>query len=585
MGSAATARTAVRVVLLSVLALVSASALASVSHAEPEGATPGSGRGAAAVIAAGGFHSCAVLENGTVRCWGGNDVGQLGYGDTDDRGDNAGEMGDNLDPIALGTGRTAIAIAAGGFHSCALLDNGAVKCWGNNDVGQLGHGDTDDRGDDAGEMGDNLAPIALGTGRTATAIAAGDSHTCALLDNGTVKCWGATTSASSARATPTIRGDGAGEMGDNLARGRPRHRSHRHRDHAGGVHTCALLDDGTVKCWGANDAGQLGYGDTELAATTPARWATTSPPIDLGTGRTAVAITAGDAHTCALLDNGTVKCWGYNVNGQLGQGDTDDRGDDAGEMGDNLPPVDLGTGRTATAITAGDFHTCAVLDNDTVKCWGSNVFGAARPGRHGATVATTPARWAISWGRSVSAPAAPQSRSPPATSIRVRCSTTTPSSAGGRTSSGSSARATWTTAATTAGEMGDSLASVVVEQFVEGGSGRCCARPPVQLVRCRWFSKRVCWRGRHRLMTVGSRSSDTGSSRRRMACRGRRWSLDTGSTTTSFTATGLTAGVAVRFRVAAINSIGVSPPTLPTSAVVPTATGRVRHPPKAIWCR
>ncbi len=146
-----------RVVVLAALALVAASAPASVSHAEPEGATPGSGRGAAAVITAGGFHSCAVLENGTVRCWGDNDAGQLGYGDTDDRGDNAGEMGDNLAPIDLGAGRTATAIAAGSSHSCAVLDNGAVKCWGDNDVGQLGYGDLDDRGDNAGEMGDNLA--------------------------------------------------------------------------------------------------------------------------------------------------------------------------------------------------------------------------------------------------------------------------------------------------------------------------------------------------------------------------------------------------------------------------------------------
>src|SRR4029453_17040006 len=102
-----------------------------------------------------------VLENGSVRCWGGNDTGQLGYGDTDDRGDNANEMGDDLDPIDLGAGRTASAVVGGSFHSCALLDGGAVKCWGANDVGQLGQGDLEPRGDAAGEMGNDLGPIDL----------------------------------------------------------------------------------------------------------------------------------------------------------------------------------------------------------------------------------------------------------------------------------------------------------------------------------------------------------------------------------------------------------------------------------------
>ena len=196
--------------------LVAASAPAGVSHAEQEGAMPGSGRGAAAVISAGGFHTCAVLENGTVRCWGGNDAGQLGYGDTDVRGDGADEMGDNLAPVDLGTGRTAIAIVGGGFHTSAVLDTGAVKCWGDNNSGQLGYGDFNDRGDGADEMGDNLAPIGLGTGRTAIAIAAGD------------------------------------------------------------IHTCALLDDDTVKCWGANAPGQLGQGDANGRGGGPVRWVTTS---------------------------------------------------------------------------------------------------------------------------------------------------------------------------------------------------------------------------------------------------------------------------------------------------------------------
>ena len=99
------------------------------------------------------------------------------------------------------------------------------------------------------------------------------------------------------------------------------------------------------------------------------------PPIDLGTGRTATAISTGSAHTCALLDDSTVKCWGHNTYGQLGQGSTTWLGDGPGEMGDDLPPIDLGTGRTAAAISAGDVHSSALLDDSTVKCWGHNDLG------------------------------------------------------------------------------------------------------------------------------------------------------------------------------------------------------------------
>merc|ERR1712014_430620 len=97
--------------------------------------------------------------------------------------------------------------------------------------------------------------------------------------------------------------------------------------------------------------------------------------IDLGSGRSAKALASGFHHTCAILDNDEVKCWGQNYNGQLGYGDTSNRGDDSGEMGDSLAAIDLGTGRSAKALAHGYTHTCAILDNDEVKCWGKNVGG------------------------------------------------------------------------------------------------------------------------------------------------------------------------------------------------------------------
>jgi len=109
---------------------------------------------------------------------------------------------------------------------------------------------------------------------------------------------------------------------------------------AGRNHTCALLDDGSVRCWGLNDLGQLGRGSAGNVGLNPGEIAAL-PPTDLGPGRTAVAIDAG-SHTCALLDNGGVKCWGPNESGQLGQGNTTSIGA-AGGMGAALREIDFGS--------------------------------------------------------------------------------------------------------------------------------------------------------------------------------------------------------------------------------------------------
>jgi alpha-tubulin suppressor-like RCC1 family protein len=111
-------------------------------------------------------------------------------------------MGDNLPAVDLGAGKTASAIAAGYFHTCALLNDGSVKCWGHNVDGQLGLGDSSDRGDGPNEMGDNLPAVNLGAGKMVSAMAAGSLFTCALLNDSRVKCWAATPTVSSVWATP-----------------------------------------------------------------------------------------------------------------------------------------------------------------------------------------------------------------------------------------------------------------------------------------------------------------------------------------------------------------------------------------------
>jgi alpha-tubulin suppressor-like RCC1 family protein len=317
-------------------------------------------------------HTCAILANDTVKCWGSNSAGRLGYGDTLNRGDGADEMGSNLPVVDLGSGRTAKAIIAGAAHTCALLDNNTVKCWGLNYAGQLGLGDTENRGDGADEMGSNLPAVDLGSGRTAKAISAGKIHTCAILDDGSVKCWGYNSNGQLGLDDTDSRGDGTGEMGAALPTVYLGSGRTAKAIAAGGFHTCALLDDSSVKCWGANAVGQLGLGDTTNRGDSSGDYGMASlTAVDVGS-RTITQLVTGAGTTCVLFDTGAVACWGVNIYGQLGIGTADNRGDGTSEMGTNLQLVDLGSGHTAKSLSAAALHTCAILDDDSVKCWGGN---------------------------------------------------------------------------------------------------------------------------------------------------------------------------------------------------------------------
>jgi alpha-tubulin suppressor-like RCC1 family protein len=280
-------------------------------------------------VAGGWFHACARTDDGEVRCWGRNDDGQLGI-----TGNTTAQL-QPVTPASLGPGRTAVALAAGYQHTCARLDDGQLRCFGG---GVLD-------GDDGNQL------IPFGEGRTVTTMGAGDLHTCAALDNGELRCWG-------------TNDEGELGLGDRTARPRPDQAvnvgpGRTAVEIAAGFHfTCARLDNGEVKCWGANRDGQLGLGDTS-----PRLSPTTAVP--LGDGRTAVEIAAGFAFACARLDDGAVKCWGDNASGQLGLGDSRERATPT-------TAVDLGTGRQAVEIAAGLIHVCARLDNGVVKCWGDN---------------------------------------------------------------------------------------------------------------------------------------------------------------------------------------------------------------------
>jgi alpha-tubulin suppressor-like RCC1 family protein len=279
-----------------------------------------------------------------VKCWGQNTFGQLGYGDQQFRG---------LAPqtaLNFGLGRSAKAIATGFAHSCAILDDGSVKCWGANASGQLGYGDRTTR------LAPPLTAVNLGLGRSARALSLGAYHSCALLDDFTMKCWGSNSDGQLGYNDKVQRTGPATATLDFGANVTVRSMS------VGTYHSCAILSDNSLRCWGRNSEGQLGYGDT-TARLTPAT------TVDVGTGLIPRQVTAGLSHTCALFDEGTFQCWGANDEGQLASGDN------VARPAPNQTPMTIATGRAVVELSAGRQHTCALLDDRTLKCWGSNTYG------------------------------------------------------------------------------------------------------------------------------------------------------------------------------------------------------------------
>lgn len=360
-------------------------------------------------IRAGDYHTCALLTNGTLKCWGRNDYGQVGIGVTPSENfpvsvPSFQGPGDNEPPIASAainppagtltnqpvmatvtatdTGGGGVAhiyckletdtgwtdggiescsrtaanntifhyyavdgagnasteqtvliiniastrVAVGRQHTCAIDDAGGVKCWGSNTQGQLGDGTKEDR----------WAPTEVsGLSSGIVALAAGEYHTCALTAGGAVKCWG-----DGYLSPYNVTGLSSGVT----------------RITAGSKNTCALTSAG-VKCWGYNRDGELGDGTTVDKS---------NPVSVIGLGSGVLDINSGYWHTCALLETGAVKCWGYNADGEIGDGTTSNK----------LEPVDAsGLTSGVKAIAAGEYHTCALMGNDTVKCWGRNSEG------------------------------------------------------------------------------------------------------------------------------------------------------------------------------------------------------------------
>lgn len=282
---------------------------------------------AARAVVSGGAHSCELDTAGGVRCWGYNASGQLGDGTTLFRSQPT--------PV-IGLSAGVLALALGDRHSCAVLQGGGVKCWGESDDGRLGTGHTSDQ----------VQPADVLSLGGASAIDAGFAHTC-VLAGGTMKCWGY---------------NGHGQLGDGSWITRPQVVDVASLGFApaalalGGNHSCARSAAGTLRCWGGNSSGQLGDGT----------FSNRNLPVDVdGLGSGTSLITAGGSHSCALTAGNALKCWGANGYGQLG---------DATRTTSNRPRDVIGAGAPVAEVSAGTYHTCARGSGNSIRCWG-NAYG------------------------------------------------------------------------------------------------------------------------------------------------------------------------------------------------------------------
>ena len=292
-------------------------------------------------VAAGGAHSCALYNDGTIKCWGVGNFGQLGDGNSSLK---------ELSPVAVSGINNAIQVATGVEYTCALLDDNTIKCWGKGNFGQPGNG----------SVGVNESlPVAVSGITNAVQISSGHYHACALLDDGGIKCWGLGAHGQMGNGGRTVQNPlPIAVSGITNAI----------QVSAGATHTCALLNDGSIKCWGQGSQGQLGNGSVA---------GDHSLPVAVSGITSATQITMGGRHSCALLSDNSIKCWGFGYYGQLGDGSE-------GMAGTKSLPVSVSGINTASTVSAGGFHTCAQLNDGTVNCWGRNNFaqmgnGAAGP--------------------------------------------------------------------------------------------------------------------------------------------------------------------------------------------------------------
>lgn len=299
-------------------------------------------------ISRGYSSACAVLSTGAVQCWGYNDYGMLG------QDPNISKTASPTNVHGLDGTTKATAVAIGYSHACALMETGAVKCWGENYDGQLGI--------DSTVTTESYQPVDVtsldGVTARATQIDVGEYNSCALLDTGAVKCWGSNSDGRLGVGddqvyqldTPTVVAGIDGSSDASRAKSLSLEWNH----------GCAVMKNGSVRCWGANGSGQLGDGLTENAYT----------PVEVQGLPSVTEVSVGSDFTCARLSNSGAKCWGSNSDGTLGRGNQLDSATPATVIGFN------GDNASLAALSVGERNACGLMTNGALMCWGRSSTGA-----------------------------------------------------------------------------------------------------------------------------------------------------------------------------------------------------------------
>jgi hypothetical protein len=389
-------------------------------------------------VASGAAFSCAIVDDGAVRCWGANAAGQLG---------NGGVL-PSEHPVAPANLTGVTSIALGAQHACAIVD-GAVWCWGANDRGQLGATSTGQCGAVGSTFACSTTPIAVPGTSGALEIVAGEKHTCVRTSDSRIVCWGDNTEGQLGIGS-------AGEMPPSMrlpVRTASQTLSSVRTLVAGAWHTCALREGGTVWCWGRADHGELGndvpmsrpMGCTDACApfAVPVQGLPNAPapmnvldagrdsgddldasmdadvdvigPMDASTESDArleasvdsgrprdtmmppamgpIALSAGDSFACAVLADTKLRCWGRDDVGQLGDGAPSPDPQPASMVIATPGAASTNPLQSVSAVTSGRAASCARLDDGSLRCWGSNQDGALGTGNPNQPLGPVPVGW------------------------------------------------------------------------------------------------------------------------------------------------------------------------------------------------
>lgn len=336
--------------------------------------------------------SCATSVEGAVKCWGANASGQLGLQDSFDRGMTPESLGENLQELDF-SGANIVRTQLGRSHACALSEAGSVRCWGGNEKGQLGQGHTNSIGDDAGEA---PSQVNLGSDFKAVDLSCGTAHCCATDSLGQLKCWGDNAKGQLGLGDIQARGTLPEQMGDALPFVNLGADFSVIQVSAGGEHTCVLSELGVVRCFGDGSEGKLGNASMESAGGSPESVGDNLVSVDFGRDQVPESISCSLSHCCAKFIQQTLKCWGSNSFGMLGYGDVRPRGDSPKTLGEQLQVVPLQVGDGVSEVSTKGPSTCARTQRGLI-CWGYEANGITGNGlvglgSTGSTPKTIPAR-------------------------------------------------------------------------------------------------------------------------------------------------------------------------------------------------